>query len=290
MKKLSCLILTGVFYISTLSCSMASNCCCPSDPDCCKPFQKTKKASIKDIVKEEYSKVAEGSKSCIPGAGCCGGGGDLSQYLGYSDEELNAIPEANLGLGCGHPVSLGAIKKGDTILDLGSGAGIDCFLAAKKTGPTGKVIGVDMTESMIQKARGNAQKYGFKNVEFRLGDIENLPVEDNSVEIIISNCVINLTEDKLKVFQEAYRVLQPGGKMYVSDVVLLSELSPEQRNSVELIAACVGGALLKTDYLDKLEKAGFKIEIVGEDTEINVKWFGDKKLDIASLKFIAHKK
>lgn len=263
--------------------------CCPCDckPGCCQAYCKP---STKEIIKQEYGKIAQNSDCCSSGGGCCGGGSDLSKYLGYTDEELRAIPEANLGLGCGHPISLGEIKKGDTVLDLGSGAGIDCFLAAKKVGPTGKVIGVDMTEAMIKKARDNSKKYNTTNVEFRLGDIENLPAHDNSVDIVISNCVINLTDDKFKVFQEAYRVLKSGGKMYVSDVILLGPLSPEQKNNSQLLCACVSGALPKADYLDKLDKAGFDVEIVDEDREISKKWFGNDSLPIASLKFIAYKK
>lgn len=257
--------------------------CCSSG--CC---NEGPKKTRKELIKEEYSKIAT-TETCNCGAGCCGGGSDLSKYLGYTEEELDTIPDANLGLGCGHPISLGEIQKGATILDLGSGAGIDCFLAAKKVGPTGRVIGVDMTEAMLEKARANASKYNIENVEFRYGDIEDLPVESNSIDIIISNCVINLTDDKFKVFQEAYRVLKPGGKMYVSDVVLLSELSDEQRADIKLIAACVGGALLKKDYINKLEAAGFSVEIVDEDTQINQKWFGNDNLDISSLKFIAYK-
>lgn len=266
---------------------MHAGCC---GPGCCESSEEeNNKTSVKDIIKQEYGKVAKGEKTCIPGAGCCGGGADLSQYLGYTKEELEGISDANLGLGCGNPISLGELKEGYTVLDLGSGAGIDCLLAARKVGPTGKVIGVDMTEAMIEKARENARNYGFENVEFRLGDIENLPIEDKSIDIIISNCVINLAEDKYKVFQEAHRVLKPGGKMYVSDVVLLKELSPEQKNDPELITACVGGALLKDVYIEKLEQAGFKIEIVDEDTEISKKWFNTDALAISSLKFIAYK-
>lgn len=265
--------------------------CCSCSSGCCGSPKKTEeKVSRKEVIKQEYGKVAEGIGCGVVGGGCCGGGTDLSKYLGYSKEELDAVADANLGLGCGHPVSLGEINEGDTVLDLGSGAGIDCFLASRKVGETGHVIGVDMTESMIKKARENATSGSFDNVEFRLGDIENLPVENDSVDIIISNCVINLTDDKFKVFQEANRVLKPGGKMYVSDVVLLSELSEGQKNDTKLLCACVGGALLKSDYLKKLEDAGFAVEIVGEDREISRTWFGHDDLPIESLKFIASKK
>jgi len=246
--------------------------------------------AIKDTVTEAYSQVAqEGSSCCIPGGGCCGGGTDLSQYIGYSKEELDALGDANLGLGCGNPISLGEFKEGFVVLDLGSGAGLDCFLAAKKVGPTGKVIGVDMTPDMINKAQENAQKYGIENVEFRLGDIEQLPADDNSIDIVMSNCVINLAPDKSKVFEEAHRVLRPGGKMYVSDVILLAELSEEQKNDTNLLCACVAGALLKDEYLNKLTHAGFDVTIIDEDTEINKKWFDSDELPIASVKFIASK-
>ena len=189
--------------------------------------------------------------------------------MGYSEEEINLVPEANLGLGCGNPLALVEIKSGEIVLDLGSGAGFDAFLAAKKVGNDGKVIGVDMTNEMIEKARANAKKHGYENVEFKLGDIESLPLEDDSVDVVISNCVINLAPDKDKVFSEAYRVLKEGGRMYVSDIVLLKELSEKQKKDDDLIAGCVGGALLKDDYLNKIEKAGFKLEILSEDKDIS---------------------
>lgn len=229
-----------------------------------------KKEKTKKIVKNHYSKIATGQKSCCS----CGYTGTLdseqiSEAIGYSDEEMQVVPDANLGLGCGNPTALGEIKEGDIVLDLGSGAGFDCFLAAKKVGSSGKVIGVDMTEEMIEKARENAEKYGYKNVEFRFGDIENLPIEDNSIDIIISNCVINLAPDKLKVFQEAYRVLKNNGRMYVSDIVLLEELSEEQRNDDDLVAGCVGGALLKEEYLKIIKDAGLNYKIISEDMQIS---------------------
>lgn len=271
-------------------CSSSSNCCsgtnCSTSSSCCKPI----KDDVKETVKQAYGKVAQEGGACsVLGGGCCGGGADLSGEIGYSKEELEALSDANLGLGCGNPVSLGEFKNGFTVLDLGSGAGLDCFLAAKKVGPSGMVIGVDMTPEMIKKARKNAQKYDIENVEFRTGDIENLPVASNSVDIIMSNCVINLAPDKDKVFKEAYRVLKPGGKMYVSDVVLLSKLSEVQKNDKNLLCACVSGALLKDIYLAKLKQVGFDIEIVGEDKEIGKKWFKNDELPISSLKFIAIK-
>lgn len=178
--------------------------------------------------------------------------------MGYSDDELTQVPEgANLGLGCGNPVAIASLKTGETVLDLGSGAGFDAFLAVKKVGETGKVIGVDMTDEMLRRARENAKKGGFDNVEFKKGDIENLPLEDEEVDVIISNCVINLAPDKQKVFRETYRVLKSGGRLMVSDVVLTKPLPDELKNDEELLSGCVAGAILKKDYLKLLKKAGF---------------------------------
>jgi len=170
---------------------------------------------------------------------------------------------------CGNPTAIASINVGDVVLDLGSGAGFDCFHASKKVGDSGKVIGVDMTEEMIKKAEENAKNYGATNVEFRFGDIEKLPVDDESVDVIISNCVINLAPDKFKVFKEAYRVLKKTGKMFVSDIVLLEELTEEQRTNEELIAGCVGGALLKNEYLGIVKNVGFKVNILSENKEIS---------------------
>lgn len=218
---------------------------------------------IKNVVKKNYGEIATSQK------GCCCSSKKISLEIGYSEEEINTVPDANMGLGCGNPTAIGKIKTGDVVLDLGSGAGFDAFLALKKVGADGKVIGVDMTEEMIKKARENAKKYGYKNVEFKLGDIENLPIDNNSIDVIISNCVINLAPDKLKVFQESYRVLKLGGRMFVSDIVLLANLSDEQRNDEKLIAGCVGGALLKEDYLNIARKAGFGITVLKENKEIS---------------------
>ena len=225
-----------------------------------------KEKKIKKIVKDSYSESAK-KESCS----CCGSQSDvdIAKSIGYSDEEIAMAAEANLGLGCGNPVALSNIREGDVVLDLGSGAGFDAFLAVKKVGDSGKVIGIDFTEDMIEKSRELADKYGYKNVEFRLGDIENLPFENESVDIIISNCVINLAPDKLKVFKEAYRVLKNDGRMYVSDIVLLEELSEKQRNNAELIAGCVGGALLKNDYLKVISNSGFNYRILDEDKGIS---------------------
>jgi len=249
-----------------------------------------KDEEVKKTVKQAYAKIAAESEVC---SSCCSCGcGDqnsqrISKSIGYSDEELSVVPEANLGLGCGNPVALGNLKEGDVVLDLGSGAGFDSFLAAKKVGPSGKVIGVDMTEEMVNKAKALAAKYGCANVEFRLGDIEKLPVENESVDVVISNCVINLAPDKSKVFNEAYRVLRNGGKMYVSDIVLLKELSHEQRNDQELLCGCVAGALLKDDYVREIERAGFNVKILAENIEISKKQYNGIALE--SLKLAATK-
>lgn len=247
-------------------------------------------ASTKEIIQEAYTTVVRESGMFCQGGGCCGGGADLSQAIGYTQKELEMFADANLGLGCGHPVSLGYIKDGDVVLDLGSGAGLDCFLAYDKVGEAVLVIGVDMTKDMIKKARENAHKYNINNVEFRLGDIENLPVAANTVDVVMSNCVINLAPDKKQVFNEVHRVLKPGGMMAISDVVLLKELSETQKNDSRLLCACVSGALLKEDYLAMLAQAGFSVTIIDEDLEINKKWFDSDDLPISSLKFIAYKK
>jgi SAM-dependent methyltransferase len=251
----------------------------------------SKNEEIKKSVRRAYSKVATNSKSCCCSCGC--GSVDkqtikkISKKVGYSEEEMNAVPEANLGLGCGNPTAFGNLKEGDVVLDLGSGAGFDCFLASKKVGKTGKVIGVDMTEEMINKARILAKENGYSNVEFRLGDIEKLPVDDNSVDVIISNCVINLAPDKLRVFKEAHRVLKAGGKMYVSDIVLVGKLTEEQLKDEDLLTGCVAGALQKDDYLAQLKKAGFRVKIVAEDKDISKTQYND--LPIESIKVEALK-
>jgi len=243
---------------------------------------------IKQIVKQHYSKIAAGGGCC----NSCGCGNQatneqIAKSIGYSEQEIKSVSEANLGLGCGNPLGLGEIKEGDVVLDLGSGAGFDCFLAAKKVGDSGRVIGVDMTQEMIDRANANAKKYGHKNVEFKLGDIENLPIESNSIDVVISNCVVNLAPNKLKVFKEVYRVLKKGGRMYISDIVLLENLSEAQRNNDELIAGCVGGALLKDDYLKIIKDAGLDVKVLSEDKDISKKQYQDMPLE--SLKVEARK-
>lgn len=217
-----------------------------------------KSVKIKNIVKEAYGKIAKEGKGC----GCDTGGSDAKEFakgIGYSENELNVIPEgANLGLSCGNPTALAGLKKGETVLDLGSGAGLDCFLAAMNVGESGKVIGVDMTPEMIEKARENARQGKYTNVEFRLGQIENIPVEDNIVDVVISNCVINLSPDKPKVFQEIYRVLKPDGRLSISDIALIRRLPDNIQKSMEAYVGCVGGAILVDEYRKIVEEAGFK--------------------------------
>jgi SAM-dependent methyltransferase len=225
---------------------------------------------IKEIVKSRYAKVALRSLPCCgTGKSCCASSDaeDISKRVGYDDKDLNSVPEgANLGLGCGNPVALASLKEGDIVLDLGSGAGFDAFLAAAAVGPSGKVIGVDMTPEMIEKAKTNAVKGGFENVEFRLGEIENLPVSNDAVGVIISNCVINLSPDKKQVFKEAFRVLKPGGRLMVSDLVLLKRLPEAIRQSVEAYVGCIAGAVMKDEYLAIMNAAGFRdVTVIGED-------------------------
>ena len=240
---------------------------------------------IKNIVRENYSKIASNKGNCCS-CGCFGAK-QVSKEIGYSDEEIDSVPEANLGLGCGNPTALAEIKEGDVVLDLGSGAGFDAFLAVKKAGNQGKVIGVDFSEEMIKKARQNAKKYGYKNVEFNYGDIEQLPIKDNSINIIISNCVINLAPNKEKVFKEALRVLKSGGKLFVSDIVLLGELTKEQKVNKDLISGCVAGALQKEDYIKIIKNTGFNVEILGEDKNISKRQY--KGIPLESLKIKAVK-
>jgi len=229
-----------------------------------------KDTEIKKKVREGYARIATKKTSCCaPTTSCCGGSlpETISKSIGYSEAELGSVPDgANLGLGCGNPVALASLKEGEVVLDLGSGAGFDCFLAANKVGKTGRVIGVDMTPEMLDKARQNARKGKYGNVEFRRGEIEKLPVEDNYVDVIISNCVINLSPDKPAVFREAFRVLKPGGRLMVSDIVLLKELPDFVKESVAAYVGCLSGAMLKDDYLGAVKAAGFKDVKVTEET------------------------
>jgi len=230
-----------------------------------------KKEEIKKSVREGYAKVAQQDSSCCqPVSSCCGStdlAQDISKSIGYTEEELKTIPEgANLGLGCGNPVALASLREGEIVLDLGSGAGLDSFLAASKVGRKGRVIGVDMTPEMIEKARENARQGDYTNVEFRLGEIENLPVADNSVDVVISNCVINLVPDKRRVFKETFRVLKPGGRLMVSDIVLLKELPDVIKNSIEAYIGCLSGAVMKDEYVEAIKEAGFQEVRIADET------------------------
>jgi arsenite methyltransferase len=242
-----------------------------------------KDIDVKKAVKKHYTQTA------TKGTCCCGAkitDTDISKSLGYNTNDVSDFSNANLGLGCGNPTGLGRIQPGETVLDLGSGPGLDCFLAARKVGPTGHVIGVDMTEAMIQKATANAVTYGFTNVEFRHGDIDCLPIDANSIDVIISNCVINLAPDKDKVFAEAYRVLKPGGRMYISDIVLLADLTPEQKNDVDLLTGCVSGAEQRDDYIAMMKNAGFTVTILNENKTISKQQYNGIPLESLTIEAI----
>jgi len=229
-----------------------------------------KDSEIKKTVREGYAKIAKRGSCCSsPVSSCCGSPGsvqDISERIGYTKEELEIVPQgANLGLGCGNPVALASLREGETVVDLGSGVGFDCFLAANKVGKTGRVIGVDMTPEMIEKARENTEKGNYTNVEFRLGEIEHLPVADNAANIVISNCVINLAPDKRMVFEEVFRILKPGGRLMISDIVLLKKLPDFIKNSATAYVGCISGAIMKEEYLATIQAAGFqKVDITGE--------------------------
>ena len=223
---------------------------------------------IHETVREGYTRVAEQSCGCGCGSGCCGRADprEISGAIGYSDEEMGAVPAgANLGLGCGNPTALAELAPGETVLDLGSGAGFDAFLAARQVGDEGRVIGVDMTPAMLDRARTNAREGGYDNVEFRLGEIEHLPVADRSVDVVISNCVINLSPEKGQVFLEAFRVLRPGGRLLISDMVMVGDLPERVRTSVSAYIGCLAGALSRERYLALVRRAGFtRVEVLEE--------------------------
>jgi SAM-dependent methyltransferase len=223
----------------------------------------------------------------------------IQRSTGYSDGDIESVPEeSNLGLGCGNPVALASLKEGDVVLDLGSGAGFDCFLAVNKVGNTGKVIDVDITPEMIEKARGNAKKGNYGNVEFRLGEIETLPVEDNSVDVIISNCVVNLSPDKRRVFKEFFRVLKPSGTLMVSDIVLLKELPDFIKNSQRAYINCIAGAIMKNEYIESIREAGFSEVTIADETSLPFESMGndptataimaDLNIPVEKLKEAAH--
>ena len=239
---------------------------------------------VRQMVRDRYAQVAAGGPcgcQSEPANSCCGASTSIAesmnQVMGYSNKDLNSVVEgANLGLGCGNPTAIGNLKEGEIVLDLGSGGGFDCFLAAKKVGDKGRVIGVDMTPEMLARARENAVKIGTSNVEFRLGEIEHLPVADSSVDVIISNCVVNLSPDKRQVFKDAYRVLKPGGRLVISDVVATTEMPDQMREQAALLTGCIAGA----EHIDKirglLEEVGFnevKIELKARSKELVSGWF-----------------
>lgn len=228
---------------------------------------------IKQAVKEKYSEIALQSKEQNQ-VSCCGSGSCSDEVYNIMTDDYSRMkgynPDADLGLGCGLPTQFAKIKKGDTIIDLGSGAGNDCFVARHETGETGKVIGVDFTEAMIEKARRNAEKLGFNNVEFRQGEIENLPVGGNQADVVVSNCVLNLVPDKQKAFKEIYRVLKPGAHFSISDVVLIGELPEPLVQSAEMYAGCVGGAIQKDKYLFLIKETGFQNITIQKEKQIIV--------------------
>jgi SAM-dependent methyltransferase len=213
----------------------------------------------KQEVERRYAGVAEGTASCGSLCGCTENAEDLALSFGYTAEDLAALPEgANLGLSCGNPQEVAALAEGQVVLDLGSGAGFDALIAGRAVGPTGRVIGVDMTDAMLAKARGNADRAGMSHVEFRKGDIEALPVEDDSIDVALSNCVLNLVADKDRALGEIHRVLKPGGRLAVSDMAWDLEPPAEVRKDLEAIVGCIGGALVLDDYLARLARAGFR--------------------------------
>jgi SAM-dependent methyltransferase len=247
-----------------------------------------KKDEIRKAVRDRYGSIAaskrDASPSCCAQPSCCSGDApELSETMGYTPEDLAALPEgANMGLGCGNLQAIAALREGETVLDLGSGAGIDCFLAAARVGHTGSVIGVDMTPEMVERARANAAGTRYGNVEFRLGEIEHLPVADASVDVIISNCVINLSADKRAVMAEAFRVLRPGGRVAISDVVAVGEMPEAVRNDPELYSACVAGAVSKEEYEKLLRDAGFadvRVDIRAGSSDTVGRWSTEVRIE-----------
>ncbi|MGF9911483.1 arsenite methyltransferase [Paenibacillus ehimensis] len=243
---------------------------------------------IRQNVRSRYKEIAlqevESGARCSPASSCCGSADDVSSKLGYSSEELTAVPDgANLGLGCGNPQTIAELKPGEVVLDLGSGGGFDCFLASRQVGDTGQVIGVDMTPEMVSRARNNAVKGGFTNTGFRLGEIEHLPVPDQTVDVIMSNCVINLSPDKQQVFHEAFRVLRSGGRLAISDVVTTAELPVEIKNDLDVLySGCVSGASSVDELKTMLTQSGFKdvvIELKEESRAFIKDWVPGSKVE-----------
>lgn len=246
------------------------------------------KEEVRNHIRQQYARAAkkEVQSCCSGGCGCNGTAVDISEVskkLGYTEKDFFDAPlESNMALGCGNPVAIASLKQGEIVLDLGSGGGFDCFLARKKVGEKGFVIGVDMTPDMISLARSNAEKSGYKNIEFRLGEIEHLPVADNFVDVIISNCVINLSLDKQRVFSEAYRILKPGGRLSVSDVVAIAKVPKNIRQNLEMISSCIGGAEEVENIKTKLKNAGFtKIKLSPKENsaEIIKEWAPGVKIE-----------
>ncbi|MCK9565157.1 MAG: arsenite methyltransferase [Methanothrix sp.] len=230
-----------------------------------------KEKEIKRAVKEGYARIAKQATSYYSSRSCCGCGDipeEISKRMGYSDEEISAAPpESNMGLGCGNPVALASLREGEVVLDMGAGAGFDCFLASSRVGASGKVIGVDITSEMVDRARANARKGGYTNIDFRQGDLENMPVADSLVDVVISNCVINLVPNKKMVFREAFRVLKPGGRLAVSDVVLTKELPEFVKRSSKAYIGCLAGAIMKNEYLQIIKSVGFsEVNVVAESS------------------------
>lgn len=246
---------------------------------------------IKKFVKDRYGEIASKGDSCCPSCCCPADLAQQAKSMGYSEEEIKSLPEgAVMGLGCGNPTALAELKEGETVLDLGSGGGLDVFLAAQKVGQRGRVIGVDMTAEMIEKARENAKKAGYESVEFRLGDIENLPVEDDTIDVIISNCVINLSPDKLATYKEAFRVLKSGGRILISDLVTEGELPEDVRRSFEAWAECIAGALEKQEYLQTIRKAGFRDVVIAAQHTYDEPGMDDRlRGKITSIQVAAYK-
>lgn len=232
--------------------------------------------AIRGTVRDHYGKIAATPPACAPGSGCCGANPAASLALGYTEADMAAGAGANLGLGCGNPQAIAALNPGETVLDLGSGAGFDSFLAARQVGPDGRVIGVDMTPEMLAKARENATRLGMANVDFRLGEIERLPVSDASVDVILSNCVINLSPDKAAVFREAFRVLRPGGRLALSDIVATADIPDALAKDTLALAGCVAGAASVVDLFMMMNVAGFAevtITIRPSSREFIKDWF-----------------
>lgn len=252
---------------------------------------KVNKDNIRDAIRKNYADVASkgaSSGGCYCSTGCCCGDTtvdvkEASMRIGYTEDELEGVPiEANMGLGCGNPIAIASIKEGETVLDLGSGGGFDCFLARRKVGDSGYVIGVDMTPEMVSLARENAAKSEYKNIEFRLGEIEHLPVADSTVDLIISNCVINLSTDKEKVFQESFRVLKSGGRLSISDIVATAKLPEEIQQDLKMMAGCIAGAEFIDNIYRMMQDVGFvDIKLTPKDNsrEILNSWIPEKNIE-----------